>query len=363
MIAAGFSVGYTSLEIRKRYQLKAKPLIIVMFLAAAALFAELPKVAVLDTVLGDGMDPNIGVGVTEKISEELVVSGKYTILDRTTVGQSLKEIEFQMSGLASDADIKKAGAQLSTRLGAAYVVVARATRVGKSFFITGKMIDIKTGEITSQASDQKAGDDEITLDIAASVGKKLAAGAKEPAQIPSQAEQNIDTRSQATPPSISPLRSHLTASYMYPLTLVSGGQSYNPVQPVPGLYGTYNLNVDLHWLQSFGGLYFCVNAEIMTSSMATDIDSRPQTMADASIGAGWGFPLLQSLQAFGGVFVGYNYFLINFGTGPLFGAEAGMDWNVVGPLTLSIRISAEDALMNGLNIAVFGLSAGLGFMY
>jgi hypothetical protein len=78
-----------------------------LLFSALALSAELPKVAVLDTIIPDGTDPNVAVGVTERISEELVVSGKYTVLDRTTVGQSLKEIEFQMSGLVSDADISR----------------------------------------------------------------------------------------------------------------------------------------------------------------------------------------------------------------------------------------------------------------
>lgn len=34
---------------------------------------------------------------------------KFTVLDRTTVGQSLKEVDFPMSGMVSDEQIKKAG--------------------------------------------------------------------------------------------------------------------------------------------------------------------------------------------------------------------------------------------------------------
>jgi hypothetical protein len=41
---------------------------------------------------------------TEIISEKLVNSGRYTVPDRSTVGQGLKVIEFQMSGLVNDAE-------------------------------------------------------------------------------------------------------------------------------------------------------------------------------------------------------------------------------------------------------------------
>ncbi len=85
---------------REESRMKKKVLVLVLALVclSAALAAAAPKVAVLDAVLSEKMDPNVAIGVTEKISEELVSSGRFTVLDRTTVGQSLKEIEFQMSG-------------------------------------------------------------------------------------------------------------------------------------------------------------------------------------------------------------------------------------------------------------------------
>jgi len=134
----------------------------------------LHKVAVLDAVLSSSIEESVNIGITEKISEQLVASGKFMVLDRTTVGQSLKEIEFQMSGLVSDVEIRNAGEQLSSRLGASHVVVARVSFISGTYFITAKMIDVKTGEIAAQASDQAEGKASITLMIAERVGKKLA---------------------------------------------------------------------------------------------------------------------------------------------------------------------------------------------
>jgi hypothetical protein len=95
--------------------------------------------SILDAVLPEKMEKDVAIGITEKISEQLVDSGKFMVLDRTSVSQSLKEIEFQMSGLVSDAEIKKAG----ERLGAAYVVVARVSLIysssdGKTFTACGQ---------------------------------------------------------------------------------------------------------------------------------------------------------------------------------------------------------------------------------
>jgi TolB-like protein len=161
---------------------KARILVAALVGVSAVAFADLAKVAVLDAILPAGMDPEVSIGVTEKISEEMVNSGKYTVLDRTTVGQSLKEIEFQMSGLVSEEAIRKAGNQLSSRLGASYVVVAQVSRMGATYFISAKLIDISTGQIIAQASDQGGGDIDVNLTLATNVGSKLASGTMEPAR-------------------------------------------------------------------------------------------------------------------------------------------------------------------------------------
>ncbi len=157
---------------------RLKLVLFMLVILSASAFAELPKVAVLDAVLPKGIDKNVSVVVTEKLNEQLVKSGKFVVLDRTTVGQSLKEIEFQMSGLVGDAELKKAGAQLSTRLGASFVVVAQVSVVSGTYFVSAKMIDVKTGEITAQASDEEEGKVSVIFKIAERAGSKLAAGAR-----------------------------------------------------------------------------------------------------------------------------------------------------------------------------------------
>lgn len=143
---------------------------ILLFLAPAIMFA-LPQVAVLDTILSAGMDPAVKSPITDKIVEELVKSGKYKILDRANVAQVLKEKEFQLSsGLVGNEEIRRAGEYL----GADLVVVASASRVGSTHVITVKMIDVLSGEITAQASGEMKGTIDVLLQVARTVGQRIA---------------------------------------------------------------------------------------------------------------------------------------------------------------------------------------------
>jgi TolB-like protein len=142
---------------------------LTLLLSAAAVFS-LPHVAVLETILAAGMDPTAAVPVTDKIVEELVNSGKFTVLDRANVDRILQEKEFQLSsGIVRNEEIRQAGEYL----GADYVVLANASRVGSTYVISAKMIDVVTGEIAAQASTEKQGKIDVLLEIARTVGKQI----------------------------------------------------------------------------------------------------------------------------------------------------------------------------------------------
>lgn len=150
-------------------KLKSIAVALFLFLCATAVF-PLPHVAVLDTILAPGMDPTVAVPVTDKIVEELVNSGKFTVIDRANVEQILREKEFQLSsGIVRTQEVRQAGEYL----GADFVIVANASRVGSTYVISAKMIDVVTGEIAAQASTEKQGKIDVLLEIARFVGKQI----------------------------------------------------------------------------------------------------------------------------------------------------------------------------------------------
>jgi basic membrane protein A len=151
--------------------MKRSTVLLAVLLFPFQIFAS-PKVAVLDVVVSTGIDPSVVVPITETIMEEIVSSKSFTVLDRSFVAQILKEKEFQVSGLVSDEQIVKAGQYL----GADYVIAGRAQYVADSYFLVAKMIDVKTGVITAQTSETGQGKVLVLLDLARTVGAKLAGG-------------------------------------------------------------------------------------------------------------------------------------------------------------------------------------------
>jgi TolB-like protein len=146
-------------------------LVALCFLTASYAAAQ-PKVAVLDAVIPPTMDSSVIVPITDTIAEALVNARRYAVLDRVSVEQVLKEREFQVSGLVQDSDIKEAGKYL----GADFVVVARVSLVEDTYFICARMINVETGAVDAQASDQEEGRASVLIRIAERVGRKLATG-------------------------------------------------------------------------------------------------------------------------------------------------------------------------------------------
>ncbi|HTX73572.1 MAG TPA: CsgG/HfaB family protein, partial [Rectinemataceae bacterium] len=152
--------------------MKRASLAFVVALLALNAWAQ-PKVAVLDTIIPDNMDPSVIIPTTDKIDERLVVSGRFLVLDRANIASVLKEREFQVSGMVSDQDIVQAGKYL----GADFVVVARVQKVSDTYFISAKMIAVKTGVIANQTSATGEGKLSALIDLASQVGDVLSGGA------------------------------------------------------------------------------------------------------------------------------------------------------------------------------------------
>jgi basic membrane lipoprotein Med (substrate-binding protein (PBP1-ABC) superfamily)/TolB-like protein len=148
-------------------------LLLLPAFAAAVAASALPKVAVLDLVAQKGVDPSVVIPITESVMEEVVASRAYVVLDRAFIVQVLKEKEFQLSGLVSDSQATAAGQYL----GADYVVTGRIQLMGEAYFVVAKMIEVKTGVIVSQSSEQGEGKSAALLSLARSLGRKLVAGA------------------------------------------------------------------------------------------------------------------------------------------------------------------------------------------
>ncbi|MBA7477281.1 hypothetical protein ES707_12686 [subsurface metagenome] len=317
-----------------------------------------PKVAVLDAVIPDTMDSSVIVPVTDKIVEELVASGIYTVLDRINIEQVLQEKEFQLSGLVKDTEIKKAGEYLGANL----VVVARVSRIENTFFISAKMIDVKTGAITAQTSDQQEGSEAILIGIAQNVGRKLAGGVIEETQEPVKvARREIQPPAQEqekpAPPPAEITREEAMAGFKlvasYSLPVFSGdvytGMEDKMEEASGGSYSTSGYGLDLYWSTLFDGFY--ISASFGHTVLAYKDAANDYTVFsidDLPFGGGLGYTFGKVLRLYSGAKIGViSLWLEDFwkwqGDGGdeltiCLGLEAGADLFLFKHLVLSARV-------------------------
>jgi TolB-like protein len=146
--------------------------LVFLAVSCALPLAALPQLAVLNVVLSAGIDPTVAGIITGKIEEPIVASGRYEVLDRSNVDQVLTEKEFQLSsGLVKPEEVRRAGEYL----GADLVVAGTVSRVGQTYALSAKMIDVATGKVIAQASAEKEGKIDVLLPLARQVGEQLAA--------------------------------------------------------------------------------------------------------------------------------------------------------------------------------------------
>ena len=153
-------------------------------------------IAVFDFEVTTG-DKGISRPLTESVRRELVMSGKYEVIDRGNMNKILGEQKFQMSGCVVQECIVDAG-QL---LGVGKIVSGSVGIVGKTYYLTLQLIDVKTGKVEISAEDECRCEIDELLGSTRRLAKKLLSEKVEPpvarapelavAARPSEPEQKI----------------------------------------------------------------------------------------------------------------------------------------------------------------------------
>jgi TolB-like protein len=132
---------------------------------SAAVYGQ-ERLAVLDTVLPTGITRSVILPVNEKIMEEFVRSKAFTVVDCAFIEKTLSEQEFSLSDLVAD-EVKLA--EFGGFLRATYIVVSTVERIETRYFLSAKMIIVKTGVIAAQASANRDGTATVLIDLAEEV--------------------------------------------------------------------------------------------------------------------------------------------------------------------------------------------------
>ncbi len=125
-------------------------------------------IAVFDLEAVD-VDKKISHPLTESIRLELVLSNKYEVIDRGNMNKILGEQKFQMSGCVSGQCIVEAG-QL---LGVGKIVAGSVSMLGKTYYLSLSLINVKTGKIEMIAEDDCKCEVDDLLKSSKRLAKKL----------------------------------------------------------------------------------------------------------------------------------------------------------------------------------------------
>jgi hypothetical protein len=120
-----------------------KKIITMLMCAAGAVQAAQAqsKIAIYNP---DGnVSANIKAVVREEISSVFVGNYRYTVLEREAIEQVLKENQFQSQGLVDDRQLS----ELGRKLGASYICGITVNLDAATYYISCRVIDVKTAEV------------------------------------------------------------------------------------------------------------------------------------------------------------------------------------------------------------------------
>ena len=118
--------------------------LLVFFTIGITQGQEDKKVAVFDPV-GD-VSQNLKIIIREELSNAVVNTLGFTVLERELINKVLAESEFQMTGHVDDSQI----GELGKKMGANYVCYASISSVGGNYYISCKLVDVMTAKIERQ---------------------------------------------------------------------------------------------------------------------------------------------------------------------------------------------------------------------
>ena len=113
---------------------------IYILLFTAFSFA-LETVAIIDFE-GIGITEGEARALTQRLTSEIIVIGKFTVVERSEMKRLLNEQKFQYSGCV---DVSCA-VEIGKLLGAKSMIVGSVSKLGNTYSIDSRLIDVKTGE-------------------------------------------------------------------------------------------------------------------------------------------------------------------------------------------------------------------------
>jgi len=121
-----------------------KAIIGSLLFLVATLIAQTTSIAVLDFA-GNNVPSADAKALTDRLRLELFLTGKFVVLEREKMDAILKEQKFQLTGCTSDACAVEIGQLLVVE----QMVAGSVSKVGQTYSVTARLIDVEKGSLIS----------------------------------------------------------------------------------------------------------------------------------------------------------------------------------------------------------------------
>jgi curli biogenesis system outer membrane secretion channel CsgG len=101
-----------------------------------------------------GIDSGVSMVITDVFTNQIQAGGKYRVMERSQMNKILSEQGFQNSGACNNAEC---AVEIGRLLSIDNMFIGSIGKLGESWVINIRIINIKTGEIVSNLSEQVIG--------------------------------------------------------------------------------------------------------------------------------------------------------------------------------------------------------------
>ncbi|OIO02907.1 hypothetical protein COY52_02245 [Candidatus Desantisbacteria bacterium CG_4_10_14_0_8_um_filter_48_22] len=115
--------------------------------------------AVMEMEAKEGVSPGVVFMLSDYLRTQLVNTAKFTIVTRENMEQILKEQQFQMTGCTSQECL----IQMGQLLGVRKIFTGTIGKIGSTYLINVKIIDVQSGQIEKAETEECAGCEEDSL--------------------------------------------------------------------------------------------------------------------------------------------------------------------------------------------------------
>ncbi len=148
-----------------------KYLLIIILLIQPLSLLHAKNIAVLNLDMTSGVSQMYQLTLSDRLRQELHYTGKYSVMERNRMEDILAEQAFQISGCFSNECLVDAG----KLLGIESIVAGSIGKVGNTFSINVRLIDVESGKMILTASvDSECTIDEVLTGVIPEIAEMLA---------------------------------------------------------------------------------------------------------------------------------------------------------------------------------------------